>query len=218
MTETNKAIADLIAAKRGFKAVLKDTKGYGYKYATLDQIIHMAEQALNPNNWTHYQDCWSEIESDSPALVTCCQTHLVHASGHLISSSVMRLPVEPRKGLSEAQAAGINWTYMRRYQVSGMFGIAAEEDTDACKDKDDTGPKKAQSKSPTSKDVAEAKRDLETSALDGVVALQEAARSVPIAIKRAMGADYYKQLMSRAEAADNRDDLIGTEPPMGDNE
>ena len=53
----------------------------------------------------------------------------MHASGEWIESS-MTLPIGDGKGISTAQSMGSIITYLRRYSLSSILGVYADEDTD----------------------------------------------------------------------------------------
>ena len=104
-----------------------------------------AMNAVNPFLKNKYADLGSVIEAARPVLVknglaftqlvyrdeACIgvETVLMHASGEWISS---RLSVEvgEERGKSTAQVAGSVITYLRRYALSAILGIYADEDTD----------------------------------------------------------------------------------------
>jgi hypothetical protein len=56
-------------------------------------------------------------------------TILMHCSGEWLASSC-HLPVAPEKGKSTAQVAGSVITYLRRYGVASVLGVASDPDTD----------------------------------------------------------------------------------------
>jgi hypothetical protein len=56
-------------------------------------------------------------------------TMLIHQSGEWVADTV-EMTVHDEKGKSNAQVAGSIITYLRRYAVSAVLGIASEDDTD----------------------------------------------------------------------------------------
>jgi hypothetical protein len=127
----------LLAAQAELRDLTKDTKGYGYNYATLDQLLGQVRPVLNRHGLFLTQDVMAYsgdagTEGDGPAF-TSISTALYHVSGEYLMSNPMTMPVERRQKLSEMQCAGMNVTYSRRYQLQSMLGITAEEDTDAAK-------------------------------------------------------------------------------------
>ena len=63
---------------------------------------------------------------------------VIHESGEFISSEAY-MPILEQKGVSLAQVAGSVISYLRRYSISSMLGIYADEDTDAHGDKKKSG-------------------------------------------------------------------------------
>jgi hypothetical protein len=115
--------AALAKAQSEFGAVTKDktvtvtTKSgatYSFKYAPLDQILSVVKGPLSSNGLALTQ----LLNSDG--LVTM----LIHESG---ASLEARTPL-PSSG--DVQAYGSAITYLRRYAVQAMLGIAAEDDDD----------------------------------------------------------------------------------------
>jgi len=106
--------------------------------------------AINPFLKNHYADLGSIIKAAKPALAkyglavtqpastdgmsVTVTTMLMHESGQWMASD-MTLPLGEEKGRNMAQAAGTIITYLRRYSLSAMVGIYADEDTDGEKPK-----------------------------------------------------------------------------------
>lgn len=129
--DLNKLAEALAAAQAKFPAISKERtarvesrKGegssYSYHYADLSDVLaavrpHLAEHGLailQPMAW-----------SGSPWLVT----RLIHSSGQWIES-VYRLTEYERP-----QDMGSAITYARRYAITALLGIAAEEDDDGAR-------------------------------------------------------------------------------------
>lgn len=107
----------------------KDKAGYGYRYTTLDAILEMARPLLNK-----YELAITQLtvnDACNPSVVGV-EGVLVHASGEWLSSTIY-MPVEPKKGLSLAQCSGVIISYIRRYQIAALLGIA-QTDNDASKE------------------------------------------------------------------------------------
>lgn len=88
------------------------------KYATLEAVIEAVRPALSANGISFYQD----VETDG-AKVTCYTT-LGHESGEEIVSRPMSAEAKG-KG---PQEIGSTETYLRRYQLMALCGIAPEDD------------------------------------------------------------------------------------------
>lgn len=95
------------------------TKSYSYSYADLSDILSTVKKALSLNGLFIIQRL-DTVENNLHLT-----TLLGHSSGAHIESVLF---VQPAQTL---QALGANITYMRRYAISSMLGIAAEDDVDA---------------------------------------------------------------------------------------
>ena len=93
---------------------------YTFRYATLDKITDMTREALAQNGLCVLQPIVSTERG--PALVT----RLLHESGQWMECEV-GLPALGQN----PQAFGSAVTYVRRYAISAMLNISADEDDDA---------------------------------------------------------------------------------------
>lgn len=91
---------------------------YSFAYATLDQILDIVRPVLSDNKIAFIQVV-DGIES--PVLVT----RIIHASGQWIESSLLLQVDGPGN-----QQLGSAITYLRRYGLISLLGLAAEEDDD----------------------------------------------------------------------------------------
>ena len=103
----------------------KDTEGYGYKYATLDSVIAVVKEAMEPHGLSFNQ----EVGYDEKGNITVT-TNIFHESGQWLSFGPLGLPKDNGQQRSAVQAAGSAITYARRYSLSAVMGIASEEDDD----------------------------------------------------------------------------------------
>lgn len=115
----NKIIAEV-------KDVSKTEQGFGYKYASLDNILKMLRPILAKNGCALIQS--EEIDKETGFLVV--RTLLTHISGEWIETT-SEAPITELKGMNTYQSIGAGITYLRRYNISNMFAISSEEDTDA---------------------------------------------------------------------------------------
>ena len=115
--------AALAKAQSEFGAVTKDktvtvtkkTGGtYSFKYAPLDQILSVVKGPLIANGLALVQLL------DNEELVTM----LIHKSGATLAAHT------PLPSVGDVQAYGSAVTYLRRYAVQAMLGLAAEDDDD----------------------------------------------------------------------------------------
>lgn len=127
-TNINELAKALSQAQVKFASVTKqnavDTGKYKYVYADLATILEAVRKPLSE----HGLSVTAIVHSMSERGEVPVETVLMHESGQWISSTVA-LPV-PGGG---PQAMGSSITYARRYGLSGLLGIAAEEDDDAGK-------------------------------------------------------------------------------------
>lgn len=93
------------------------------KYADLGAIIETSRPAL-----TKHGIAVSQMLGGEPGTVSV-ETVLMHKSGEWVASTAT-FPVMEQKGITTAQAAGISYTYLRRYAMAAALGIYADEDAD----------------------------------------------------------------------------------------
>jgi hypothetical protein len=117
--------AALSAAQAEFKAVAFDATNPFLKnrFATLGACIESTKPILAKHGLSITQQ-----PTGNTAIVGVVTT-LRHKSGENISSEIS-LPLGDEKGKSQAQLAGSIITYLRRYSLSGVLGLYADEDTD----------------------------------------------------------------------------------------
>jgi hypothetical protein len=98
----------------------KDSKGYGYNYASLDNIVAIITPFLKENNlgFTHTFDGTDII----------CT--LFSTEDENVITSKLSLPQETLKGMNMSQSMGASITYARRYTLSAILGLVTDEDTD----------------------------------------------------------------------------------------
>jgi len=93
------------------------------RYADLGSVIEAARPALTKNGLS-----FSQFVETSNGGVTV-ETLLMHASGEWLSTAIT-MPLGEEKGRSLVQNAGSIITYLRRYSLSAILGIYADEDID----------------------------------------------------------------------------------------
>lgn len=98
----------------------KDSKGYGYNYASLDNIVAIITPFLKENNlgFTHTFDGTDII----------CT--LFSTEDENVITSRLSLPQEVLKGMNMSQSMGASITYAKRYTLSAILGLVTDEDTD----------------------------------------------------------------------------------------
>jgi hypothetical protein len=98
-------------------------KFLGNKYADLGAVIEASRPVLVKHGLSV-----SQLVIGNGEFIGV-ETILLHSSGQWISS-VVTLPAGDEKGKSMAQVAGSIVSYLRRYALSAILGIYADEDSD----------------------------------------------------------------------------------------
>ncbi len=142
-TEFNK---DFIKSQIEIKALKKDMKGYGYKYADLSQTIFAIKDVLN-NNHIGFMQSVERVE-DGYDLIT----YLIHKNGY---EKVFRYPVIESKVAksNDVQSFGSSVTYSKRYSLQAICGVPTEDDDGASASK----TYHQQQKEPNKKDYSDYK-------------------------------------------------------------
>ena len=103
----------------------KTTKGSGYNYAPLEEVLDIIRVAYEANGLFLLQTPWTPSEGEMGVT-----TLVTHTSGQWISSQ-FAIKIENQKGMSYNQSCGTLLTYMRRYSaMSFAFLTAVGEDSD----------------------------------------------------------------------------------------
>lgn len=132
MSEMSESICDLAGAlakaqgqfsnperNREVEVRTKTGGSYKFRYATLDNILAMARKPLSENGLCVVQT----VTGHKGELYL--ETTLMHASGQWIRTM---LPISVEGGGNQALGGAI--TYAKRYAITAMLGIAADEDDD----------------------------------------------------------------------------------------
>ena len=139
---TNIAAA-LMKAQQEFPPIIKDKQGYNYKYAGLEQLLTKLLPVLRKHGILMLQDFRLAANSDTQLI--CTRLLHVESGEEMISDCTIKLDDDP-------QVFGSRITYMKRYMISALLGIEAEEDEDGAEYKKKqkaapTGTQKPQSPS-----------------------------------------------------------------------
>ena len=181
------ALATALAKAQGqCKAVKKSGKNPHLKsaYVTLDDIINGIRQPLSENGLAYTQLLHSK--NGSVKLTTL----LMHESGQWIDSTVVIEAGAGNRGVNATQALGSSITYMKRYTLSAMLGIAAEVDDDG----NGSGKSKQEKQKAVSKQSAAPKGSGNgDQATDGNGDAMTSPRDLLSAINDETG-DYYKSI------------------------
>jgi hypothetical protein len=121
-------LATALAIAQGqFKPLLKTGTNphLNSKYADLAGVRDSVIESLSVNSLSYVQ----AIEAASDARSLLCITRLMHKSGEWIESE-LALPVGASEKQNYIQQAGSAITYLRRYTLSALLGVAADDDDD----------------------------------------------------------------------------------------
>lgn len=127
----------LVKAQAGFKHAAMDgtaiTPKFTYKYATLPEVIDSVKAHLNEQGIGIVQGCGHGGGDNTVAV----STTLLHESGewiHTAASIGFAVMAETKQGelytKAGPQEMGSAITYLRRYTLAAICGIASEEDDD----------------------------------------------------------------------------------------
>ena len=124
-SETIGAIAPaLIKAQSQMQGITKEGKNPAFKskYVTLDSILDTLRPILTSNGLMLTQ---GSQQPETMQTVTV-ESRIIHTSGEWISTTVTIPVTKP-----DAHGLGSALTYGRRYSVSALLAISADEDDDA---------------------------------------------------------------------------------------
>ena len=124
-TITNLCCA-LIKAQTEIKNLYPSSKGYGYDYVALEQIIDLLKSVLPRYELGYIQLPSQGIDSQSIGITT----RIIHSTGEWIEDTTI-VPATDVKGTNAAQKLGASITYFRRYALCAAFGITGDKDVDA---------------------------------------------------------------------------------------
>ena len=136
MVERSETVSDLMAALSKFQGQIRSVPKtstnpfFHSKYASLDAIWEMCRKPLFDNGLALVQTT-AVTEG-----ILILETTLAHTSGQWVSG---RYPLTPMRQVKDAgwqpsddpQSMGSVLTYARRYAMSAILGISADEDDDA---------------------------------------------------------------------------------------
>lgn len=117
--------------------VIKDAKGYNYRYATLSNILDVIQDPLN--------ECGlavTQLPQGDHELVAM----LTHVSGEFISNTSRMTPKQ-----DDPQGRGSCITYQRRYSLGAILCINIDEDDDGAAASGIKNPQKPQPQQPVKK-------------------------------------------------------------------
>ncbi len=145
--EKSQSIKEIASALLKFQTAVKPVKKDGdnpffkSKYATLDNIIDAIAKPMNDAGLSY-----SQFPSNDGLT-----TILMHTSGEWLQAWVKMTPKD-----NSPQAQGSSITYMRRYALSAVLGIATESDDDGNAASAPVKPASKTAAKPAAKPVAKA--------------------------------------------------------------
>ena len=109
-----------------FEAVKKNSEAHNYNYADLEAVLAASRSITSKHELAVTQLNLSKALPDG--LLVGVRTILVHSSGEWISSDIY-VPAKSTKSNTLVQMTGVNITYLRRYGLQSILGLATT-DTD----------------------------------------------------------------------------------------
>lgn len=106
------------------KVNLKNGGCYSFDYTDLNGIFEAARKVFKENGMSIIQNSYTELTERGP--LACVETMFLHSSGEWVKSLPLKFPAA-----TGMQDFGGQITYMKRYSLSAMLGIATEKDDDA---------------------------------------------------------------------------------------
>lgn len=122
--ETTNLVKAMIQAAPEIQSISKSKQAYGYKYATLDSLIDMLRGVL-PKHGLWFMQMPTRIDGKS-----ALTTRIFHESGEWMEDCIEMTDTELQGKANDTQKVGASITYFRRYALSSIFGVAADEDVD----------------------------------------------------------------------------------------
>ncbi|MGN7478997.1 ERF family protein [Solibacillus silvestris] len=106
------------------KVNTKSGGSYSFDYTDLNGIFEAVREVYKEHGIAIVQNSYTEIGQNG--LLACVETMFLHSSGEWVKSYALKFPAA-----GGMQDFGGQITYMKRYSLSAMLGIATEKDDDA---------------------------------------------------------------------------------------
>lgn len=175
----NEAIA---LAKAEIKPIVRDKEGHNKKkYVSFDAIARMVDPILSKHNLIYR---FRSDQIDGRISVTCILSHGIHHEETTLCG-----PADATGNKNAIQAIGSTLTYLQRYSLVQMLGLAAADDDDA--------------KHATNEDLLSAEQVLEMKQLivDKGTELSKFLRWAKVEKIEDIGADYFESCMEAIRVA-----------------
>lgn len=129
MKNIYKALADF---QQEVPIILKDTTGYGYKYADLPAIFEVINPLLKKYGLGFTQGIDYQVIGTDSKIASLVKTTVFHVeSGEAITCNTPIPQGVQLKGMNDFQVLGSAITYIKRYALSSILGLITDKDTDA---------------------------------------------------------------------------------------
>lgn len=122
--KTGDIIEALSNAQSEFPKLTQNKSGYNYEYLTLDNMLDTIRPIMGKHGLAIIQGHTIEVVEDQPFV--CVQTSLLCKDEKMYCDLKYPLGDAP-KGMSEIQYLGSIISYLRRYGLLGMLGVAGSE-------------------------------------------------------------------------------------------
>ena len=119
----------LIKAQSEFPAMIKNADAHNYAYLDLASLIEKVNPVLEKNGLGFTQLLGNGEENGNPAV----KTIVFHAESGETIESVLSAPAVKLRGCNDIQGSGATYSYLRRYALQAILGLASE-DNDASDD------------------------------------------------------------------------------------
>lgn len=121
-----KSWAAIQTPRHNAKVTVRTKNGgtYAFEYTDLNGILDTVKPVFIQNNLTIMQNSYTQTENN--AVFACVETVILHESGEYAKSLPLKFPAA-----QSMQDFGGQITYMKRYSLAAMLGIATEKDDDA---------------------------------------------------------------------------------------
>lgn len=121
-----KAWATIQTPKHNAKVNVRTKNGgsYTFEYTDLNGILDAVRPIFVQNHLSIIQNSYTTVEGN--LTMACVETIFLHESGEYVKSYPLKFPAA-----NSMQDFGGQITYMKRYSLSAMLGLATEKDDDA---------------------------------------------------------------------------------------
>lgn len=106
------------------KVTTKNGGSYSFDYTDLNGIFEAVREVYKEHGIAIVQNSYTEVTPNG--LLACVETMFLHSSGEWVKSYPIKFVAA-----QSMQDFGGQITYMKRYSLSAMLGIATEKDDDA---------------------------------------------------------------------------------------